>query len=100
MPDLKPETDVYVALAGDVADEAQQPVAELRSAGLDVAVDISGRKLAAQLKAADKKGVQYVLVIGENELKSGEYTLKNLSTGKEQRCELKEVIKTLKRRGR
>ncbi|HVX48425.1 MAG TPA: histidine--tRNA ligase [Candidatus Saccharimonadales bacterium] len=100
MPDLKPETDVYVALAGDVADEAQQPVAELRSAGLDVAVDISGRKLAAQLKAADKKGVQYVLVIGDDELKSGEYVLKNLSTGKEQKCELKEVIKTLKGRGR
>lgn len=96
MPDLGPETDLYVALAGEVADKAQKSIVELRSSGLDVAVDISGRKLASQLKAADKKDIKHVLIIGEDELNKGEYTFRDLSTGKEQKLSLKDVIKTLR----
>jgi histidyl-tRNA synthetase len=96
MPELKPETDAYVALVGDVAVAARQPVAELRRRGLNVAVDLSGRKLSDQLKTADKKSVGYVLVIGENELKTETYQLKNLQTGKAQTLKLPEIVKTLK----
>ena len=96
MPELPPETDVYVALAGDVAEGAQKVVAELRRAGLNVAVDLSGRKLSGQLKAADKKGVENVLIVGEDELANGEYNLKNLITGKEQKLDIKSIIKALR----
>lgn len=84
LPPLKVETDVYVALIGEVQAAAQQPIARLRSAGLNVAVDLSGKKLGDQLKTANKKGIDHVLILGENELKSDSYTLKNLKTGKEQ----------------
>jgi histidyl-tRNA synthetase len=96
MPKLQPETDVYMALAGDVAARTQQPVAKLRQAGLNVAVDLSGRKLGDQLKAADKKGISSVLIVGDDELKSGRYKLKNLLTGKERKLDLKDVVKILK----
>lgn len=96
MPELASETDVYVALAGDVAEAAQKVAADLRQAGLNVAVDLSGRKLAGQLKAADKKGVEHVLIIGEDELASGVYNLKNLASGEEQKLDIKTIIKTLK----
>lgn len=96
MPNLEPETDLYVALAGEVADKAQRSIVELRSSGLDVAVDISGRKLASQLKTADKKDIKYVLIIGEDELKKGEYTLRDLSSSKEQKLNLKDVIRAVR----
>jgi histidyl-tRNA synthetase len=96
MPDLGPETDVYVALVGDVAEAAQKPIAELRATGINVAVDLSERKLGDQLKAANKKDIQNVLIIGEDELKSGEYKLKNLSTGKEKKLNLKAITQTIK----
>lgn len=96
VPPLKSETDLYAVLAGDVAAEAQKPLSRLRAGGLNVAVDLSGRKLSDQFKTADKKGIAHVLVIGENELKTGRLTLKNLDTGKEQRLAPDAIIKKLK----
>lgn len=81
LPVLKTETDLYVALIGDV--DAGVVVAELRAQGLNVAVDLSGRKLGDQLKTADKKGLKYVLMIGEDESKTGKFKLKNLDNGQE-----------------
>jgi histidyl-tRNA synthetase len=94
LPDLKPETDAYVALIGNI--DAQPVVAELRKQGLNVAVDLSGKKLGDQLKTADKKGIENVLIIGENELKSGKFNLKNLKTGQEITGDLKSIVKLLK----
>jgi histidyl-tRNA synthetase len=83
LPKLPTETDIYVVLIGDVAAKAQQPIAELRQLGFNVAVDYSGKKIGDQFKAADKKGVEHVLIIGETELERGSYALKNLATGTE-----------------
>lgn len=96
LPDLAPEADAYVALAGIDATAAQAPVAELRAQGLNLAVDLSGRKLGDQLKAADKKGIKHVLIIGEEELKTGKFKLKSLHDGKEHQADLKAISKALK----
>jgi histidyl-tRNA synthetase len=78
LPKFESETDLYVALAGDI--DAAAVISELR-ANLNVAVDFSGRKLDKQIKSASKKAIKWLLVIGENELASGRYNLKNLQTG-------------------
>jgi histidyl-tRNA synthetase len=96
LPDLPTETDLYAALVGDVIEAAQEPINKLRAAGLNVAVDLSGRKLGDQLKTADKKGIPAVLIIGETELKNGQFTLKNLKTGTETKLSLPQLAKTLK----
>jgi histidyl-tRNA synthetase len=96
MPDLWPETEAYVALIGDIAAAADKIIAELRGQGLKVAVDLSGRKLGDQLKAADKKGIRHAIIIGENELKTGKLKLKDLKSGAEKQLDLKQITKTLK----
>ncbi len=97
LPELPPETDVYAVLVGGVADAASKPIAALREGGLNVAVDLSGRKVGDQIKTADKKGAAHVLVIGEDELKTGKFTLRNLRTGKEQKLEPAAIVKKLKK---
>lgn len=94
IPDLVPETDVYVVLIGDVA--ATEPLANLRSAGLNVAVDLNGKKVGDQIKSADKKGMERVLIIGDNELTTGQFILKNLKTGIEEVGTLDSLIKIIK----
>lgn len=92
-PKLHPDTDLYVVLAGNVTPEqAAKTVADLRANGLNVAVDITGRKLDRQLSTADKKGVRYALVIGEQELADERYTLKNLHTGSEEKHSLPRIV--------
>ncbi len=83
LPAIQPETNLYVVLAGDVLTASQPLVADLRKQGLNVAVDVSGRKIGDQFKTAEKKGIQHVLILGEQELESGQLKLKNLETGVE-----------------
>jgi histidyl-tRNA synthetase len=83
LPNARPETDLYIVLVGDVLSGAQKVISELRENGLNVAVDITGRKVGQQLKTAEKKGIRFAMIIGEEELRDFSYSLKNLQTGEE-----------------
>lgn len=95
-PKLRPETDLAVLLVGDVFEAAQKPIAELREAGVNVAVDSTGRKAEKQIKSANKKGVRYVLFIGDKELTSQQFTLKDLVTGSEETHGLERIASMVK----
>ncbi len=59
--------------------EAQKIAQEFRRvAGIDVAVDISTKKLGKKIAEAGEKMVEYVIVVGDDELKANSYTLKHL----------------------
>lgn len=90
-PKLPPETDVYVVLAGDILQQAQSAINELRESGVNVAVDFSGRKLDKQLATAAKKGVRYALIIGEQELADKQFTLRDLEKGTEEKRSLARI---------
>lgn len=91
LPELKPTTHVGIVSIGESLKGALKAADQLRAEGLNVEVDITGRKFDRQLKALDKKGIPYALIIGEAELESGEYTLKNMATGEERKLALEAV---------
>ena len=96
LPQLQPETDVYVVLIGDVVKRAQSVIASFRDMGLNVAVDITGRKIDRQIRTADKKGVHYIVTIGEKELADEQYALKNLQTGVEESHSAPRIVSIVK----
>jgi histidyl-tRNA synthetase len=96
LPKDKTETDLYVVLVGEVS-TTEPFISELREAGLNIAVDLSGRKIGDQLKAADKKGIAFGLVAGEAEIKSKKFNLKNLDTGEEKTLDIPAIVKELRR---
>jgi histidyl-tRNA synthetase len=96
MPTLEPETDVYVVLIGDVYIRAQKMINDLRDMGLNVAVDNTGRKADKQLKTALKKGINYVLFIGQKELNDEQFVLKNLATQAEERHSPQRIVSIVK----
>jgi histidyl-tRNA synthetase len=96
LPTLHPETNVYVILVGEVFKAAQKPIAELRASGLNVVVDMTGRKIGTQIQAAEKKGIHYVLFIGERELADGQYVLRNLHTGAEEKHGISRLVTIVK----
>jgi histidyl-tRNA synthetase len=57
---------------------------KLRTAGKRVYLNFDARSLKSQMRLADKLGAKSVLIIGEEELKSGTVVLREMST-KEQR---------------
>lgn len=96
MPKLHTETDAYVILIGDVFGKAQKVLAEFRASGLNLAVDVTGRKIGAQFQTAEKKGIHYALILGEDEISSGQYTLKNLDTGNEEKHGVERIVSIIR----
>jgi histidyl-tRNA synthetase len=82
-PRFVSSTDVYVVVVGDVLKEAQELASNLRRSGINVAVDITGRKPEKQLKAAIKMSAPYLLFVGEQEVANQKYILRNVETKNE-----------------
>lgn len=96
LPALKPQIDASVVLIGDVYEKAQQPLSDLREMGLNIAVDISGRKPEKQLKSAIKHGIRYVLFIGDKEIADEQIVIKDTQTGDEERHSVARTVSILK----
>ncbi len=64
---------------------------KLRSKGTNAEIYLNNKKLKAKFKYADKLKIPYVIVVGENEIQSGKYTLKNMETGEEQKIEFENL---------
>jgi len=95
LPKLKPETELAVILIGEVYDKAQPVLNELRQRGINTAVDSSGRKLDNQIKGAVKSGVRYAMFLGEQELESNQFKLRNLKKSEETQLSLDQIASTL-----
>lgn len=83
LPDLRATVDMYVASVGDTALQTLQLAVTLRSRGMSVETDTTGRKFDKLIKMAEKKGATEIVFVGANEIESGEYKAKNLTTGEE-----------------
>ena len=55
----------------------------LRSAGINTEIYLNNKKLKAKMKYADKLQIPYVMVIGEDEISSNIFKIKNMETGEE-----------------
>lgn len=74
--------DVYIApLCDEAKDEAMLIANELRKIGVSVDTDLLGRSFKAQLKYVNKTGARYMIVVGTDEIASGKYQIKDMSTG-------------------
>ena len=74
------KVDIYLAAVGDVLPSAFALCERIRTARPDIALQMhcGGGNFKNQLKKADKSGADIVLIIGENEAKAGQVTLKHL----------------------
>ncbi|MET3574679.1 histidine--tRNA ligase [Bhargavaea ullalensis] len=76
--------------------EAVRLLGELRASGIEADMDYLGRKMKAQMKAADRIGAKFVIMIGENELENGAATVKNMEAGTQEPVPFGDIAKTVK----
>ena len=87
------KTRIYVAGMDEKSREAAfKIVNELRFKGISAESDLMERSVKAQFKYADKLGAEYVAVIGENELSSGEVNIKKMSDGTQAAVKFADII--------
>ncbi|HRJ18364.1 MAG TPA: histidine--tRNA ligase [Bryobacteraceae bacterium] len=76
--------DLFIApLGADAAGPAALLARDLRRAGLAVEVSTDA-KLKRALETANKLNARFTLMLGENEIAAGTFTVKNMTTGEQQ----------------
>jgi histidyl-tRNA synthetase len=75
-------SDLFIIPVGESEKaKALSIAAELRSAGVRTEIAFGDRALKGAMKAADKSGSRYVIVLGESEIASGNVEIKRMSDG-------------------
>jgi histidyl-tRNA synthetase len=99
LPELNSTTEAYLAVLGDESLAGAMKLAgKLRHEGVNIELDFTGRKIDRQIKTAVKKQIPYVLFIGEEELKSEKYTLKDTHSGEEHKLGFERLVARVKDR--
>lgn len=93
MPEYASKVKAYVAVIDGAFDAANALARELRRSGIAVEVDITGRKLDKQIKAASKKGIDLVIFVGPQD--TDHFSIKSLSNESEQKLALDDLRRLL-----
>lgn len=87
---------LFIAWIGDEAREySVKLLHELRSNGIRAEMDTRERNLKGQMKYANKLGAAYTVVIGEDEVNSGELTLKNMANSEQTRIRREDIANVI-----
>ncbi len=88
--------DVFIIVMNDDFEPyAVKILNQLRQANIKAEKDYTGRSARAQMKYADKIGAQAAVFIGEDEVKSGMFTLRNMRTKEQIQVGEKDIIQSL-----
>lgn len=69
---------------------------DLREQGINTEIFLNDKKLKAKMKYADKLEIPFVIVVGEDEVKSDVVKIKNMKTGKETECQIHNIANLIR----
>lgn len=91
-----PRLDVYIVTRGSEARNwAMAHAPELRESGLSVSLDYAGRSIKAQMKEANREQARFAIIVGDEELASGQLTLRNMDDSTETSHPYSEILTRL-----
>lgn len=88
---VKTETELYLIPLGTEL-EALKIITELRKKGIKSEMEMKSIRLKKSLDYANKKGIKYVIILGENELDRGEIKIKNMEESTEETISINKLI--------
>jgi histidyl-tRNA synthetase len=98
---VKENTKVlFINFGKDEALESLKAITRLRAEGVNAELypDLitSGKQMKKQMNYANKREIPFVVLVGEEELKANLFTLKNMSTGRQEKLNLSDLLSRLK----
>ena len=76
--------------------EALKIAQQLRAAGVRVEFEVMGRKMSKALEDADKRKVDFAIIVGERELKEGTVVLKDLANRQQSTIAIDKLVEKIK----
>ena len=97
MESIETNPDVFVVSLGEEAKlKVFSLVHQLRSGGISVERDYNEGSIKSQMRKANRSASSFALIIGENEIKSGTYQLKNMKDGKQSNITAESCVEEIK----
>jgi histidyl-tRNA synthetase len=86
---------LVVNFGGELAGSALSIARKLRQAGVSTEFYFDEAKLPKQFKYADKKGIPWVVICGEDEVKKGTVVLKDMRTGEQEELKQEQLVERM-----
>ncbi|MCR5498073.1 MAG: histidine--tRNA ligase [Paludibacteraceae bacterium] len=86
---------IFVTFGNEELKYAMQCLKQVRAAGIAAEVFPEPAKMKKQMGYADNKGIPFVAIIGDTEMKEQKIMLKNMATGEQNLVSVEEAIQTL-----
>lgn len=91
---------VYIAsLCEEASSKAFEIASILRQSGIATEAGFDSKSLRSQMKIADKLGVRYVVMIGEDELVKGAVTIRDMESGEQEVVDVHITVDSLIKKG-
>ena len=92
-----PRPDAFLIALGDAAESASFGIAQtLRAAGLAADYALGGRSMKAQMKAADRSGARFAIILGDDELAAGEAQVRDLQASDQRAVPISDLARALR----
>jgi len=89
-------SEVLIVPMGDAIEYSINTANSLRDKGIITEIYYDEAKVGKKLGYADKLGITYVILIGEDEIKNNLLTLKNMKTGEQENLSIEDIIRKIK----
>jgi len=86
------KTVLVIPIKEELKGEALKIAKMLRDAGVPTEVEIMGRKMAKALEDANRKEMDYAIIVGEQELKEGAVALRSLAKREQKTVKIAELL--------
>lgn len=80
----------------DTFDDGISLTTKLRERGIKAENFYANKSFKSKMKEANRRQTKYVLILGEDEVNSKIYTLKNMYTGEQEKLELEKIVEKIK----
>ncbi|MEO4052156.1 histidine--tRNA ligase [Solibacillus sp. CAU 1738] len=88
--------DIFVVAMGDEAKvKAVELLSSFRAKGISAEMDYIDRKMKAQMKAADRNGAKFVIVLGETEIAEAAVNVKEMESGNQEKVAFHNLVNYL-----
>lgn len=95
--ELESRPDIFVVGLGDEAKSVTfKIIHDLRREGISVDQDYAGGSMKSQMRKANKSRARFSLIVGENEIKSGKYLLKDMENSSQTEISATELTHALR----
>ncbi len=95
--ETKCEIDCAIINFDETLKDAISLMTELRENGIKADCFFEHKSFKSKMKEANRRNVEYVIILGEDEVKSQSYALKNMQTGEQEKLNFSQIVEKLRK---